>query len=78
MIEAGHPNLPISKQCTPLSISRPSFYYAPKGEAAMNLGLVRQIDKQFKETPFYGFRQMTWHLHYSKLTCLFWLGTQIV
>ena len=28
----------------------------------MNLDLMRVIDKQFLETPFYGVRQMTWHL----------------
>ena len=27
-----------------------------------NLDLMRLIDKQFLETPFYGVRQMTWHL----------------
>ena len=62
MIEPGHPSLPIGKQCALLSISRSSFYYTPKGETAMNLGLMRQIDEQFLETPFYGVRQMTWHL----------------
>jgi|GEM_PF-908110 len=28
----------------------------------MNLDLMRVIDKQFLETPFYGVSQMTWHL----------------
>jgi putative transposase len=28
----------------------------------MNLALMRVIDEQFLETPFYGVRQMTWHL----------------
>ena len=28
----------------------------------MNLDLMLLIDKQFLETPFYGVRQMTWHL----------------
>lgn len=62
MIEPGHPNLPIGKQCTLLSIARSSFYYTLKGETAMNLMLMRQVDEQFLETPFYGVRQMTWHL----------------
>jgi putative transposase len=62
MIEAGHPGLSIGRQCELLSISRSSFYYAPKGETALNLSLMRQIDKQFLEAPFYGVRQMTWHL----------------
>jgi putative transposase len=62
MIEPGHPVLPIGKQCALLSISRSSFYYTPKGETEMNLSLMRQIDEQFLETPFFGVRQMTWHL----------------
>jgi putative transposase len=62
MIEPGHPDLSIGKQCALLSISRSSFYYVPKGESEMNLALMRQIDEQFLETPFFGVRQMTWHL----------------
>jgi len=62
MIEPDHPNLPIGRQCALLSISRSSFYYTLKGETAMNLMLMRQVDEQFLETPFYGVRQMTWHL----------------
>ena len=62
MIESGLPNLSVGKQCALLSISRSSFYYEPKGESTLNLDLMRLIDKQFLETPFYGVRQMTWHL----------------
>jgi hypothetical protein len=45
-----------------LSIARSSFYYDPQGERETNLALMRPIDKQFLETPFYGVQQMTWHL----------------
>ena len=62
MIERTHPALSVGAQCRLLSISRSSFYYAPQGETAMNLDLMLLIDKQFLETPFYGVRQMTWHL----------------
>jgi len=62
MIEPNLKGLSVSKQCSLLSISRSSFYYEPKGESEMNLDLMRLIDKQFLETPFYGVRQMTWHL----------------
>ena len=62
MIEPGNPELSIGKQCQLLSISRSSIYYRPKGETAKNLALMRQIDEQFLETPFFGVRQMTWHL----------------
>ena len=62
MIEPGHPGLSVSRQCALLSISRSSFYYTPKGESEMNLALMREIDEQFLDTPFFGVRQMTWHL----------------
>nr|WP_244505176.1 IS3 family transposase [Pelagibacterium luteolum] len=62
MIEPAHPVLSIGKQCTLLSIARSSFYYTPKGETEINLALMRRIDEQFLETPFFGVRQMTWHL----------------
>jgi len=45
-----------------LSIARSSFYHAPRGETDENLALMRLIDVQFLETPFFGVRQMTWHL----------------
>ena len=62
MIEPDHPALSIGAQCSLLSISRSSFYYEPRGETEMNLALMQLIDRQFLETPFYGVRQMTWHL----------------
>ena len=62
MVEKDHPRLSITEQCRLLSILRSAFYYVPKGETALNLALMRQIDEQFLETPFYGVRQMTWHL----------------
>nr|WP_168733159.1 IS3 family transposase [Thalassobius vesicularis] len=60
MVEPTNPDLSIGKQCKLLSISRSSFHYQPKGETAMNSMLMRQIDEQFLETPFFGVRQMTW------------------
>ena len=62
MIDPGHPALSVGAQCRLLSISRSSFYYEPQGETGTNLDLMRLIDKQFLDTPFYGVRQMTWHL----------------
>lgn len=62
MVEPANPDLSIGKQCKLLSMSRSSFYYTPKGETAMNLMLMRQIDEQFLQTPFFGVWQMTWHL----------------
>jgi putative transposase len=62
MVEADHPRLSIARQCELLSIARSSFYRAPCGESEMNLALMRLIDEQFLETPWYGSRQMACHL----------------
>jgi len=62
MIEPEHPSLPVVRQCELVSISRSSFYYQPVGETTENLALMRLIDAQFLETPWYGSRQMARHL----------------
>lgn len=61
-VEAGREDLSIVRQCELLSLSRSSFYYQPVGESAENLALMRLIDAQFLETPWYGARQMVRHL----------------
>jgi len=63
MIEPKHPRLSIVRQCGLVSISRSSFYFTGKGESPLNLKLMRLIDEQFLQTPFYGSRQMTRHLN---------------
>jgi len=62
MIETEHPSLSVVRQCELVSISRSGFYYQPVGETAENLALMRLIDAQFLETPWYGSRQMARHL----------------
>ena len=62
MIDPGHGRLSIARQCSLVSISRSSFYYEGKGESRLNLNLMRLIDEQFLETPWYGSRQMARHL----------------
>jgi|TARA_B100001964_G_C14175284_1_gene573526 putative transposase len=62
MIQPDHSSLSVARQCRLLSISRSSYYHRPVGESAWNLSLMAEIDRQFLETPFYGVRQMTWHL----------------
>ncbi len=58
MILRDRPDLSLSRQCRLLSISRSSFYYAPKGESPLSLALMRRIDELFLKYPFYGSRQM--------------------
>jgi len=62
MIEPDHPEVSIMRQCALVSISRSGFYYQPAGETPLNLELMRLIDRQFLETPWYGSRQMARHL----------------
>ena len=59
MVDPQHAGLSITRQCRLVSITRSSFYYASRGESPLNLRLMRRIDEQFLETPFYGSRQMT-------------------
>jgi putative transposase len=68
MIEPGHPRLSVVRQCELVSISRSGFYYRPAGEAPLNLTLMRLIDEQFLETPWYGSRQMARHLRHDGYT----------
>lgn len=58
MIVPDRPGLSLSRQCRLLSISRSSFYYAPRGESPENLVLMRRIDEMFLRYPFFGSRQM--------------------
>jgi len=62
MIEPEHPEVSVVRQCELVSISRSGFYHRPTGETALNLELMRLIDAQFLETPWYGSRQMARHL----------------
>lgn len=52
----------ILRQCQLVGISRSAYYGPIKGENALNLTLMRLIDEQFLETPWYGSRQMMRHL----------------
>ena len=50
------------RQCQLLGVSRSTLYYQPATESEDNLHLIRQIDEQYMQTPFYGSRRMTEHL----------------
>jgi putative transposase len=59
MIELGHPKIAVTRQCVLLGIARSSAYYAPVGESAENLAMMRVLDELYTLHPFYGVRQMT-------------------
>ena len=62
MIEPGHPDLSIRRQCELLGLNRATFYYRLAPESKFNLHLMRLIDEQYTKTPFYGWPKMTAHL----------------
>jgi putative transposase len=62
LIEPDHPRLSIVRQCELVKVNRSAYYYQPAGETALNLELMRLIDEQYLETPWYGARQMARHL----------------
>ncbi len=62
LIEREHPTLSIRRQCTLLGLNRSTLYYQPATESAFNLHLMRLIDEQYLQTPFYGWPRMTAHL----------------
>jgi len=62
-IEPGHKRITIYRQCELLGLNRSSLYYKPSGETEYNEQLMKLIDKQYIETPFYGIDKMTAWLH---------------
>lgn len=61
MIDKGHANLSVEKQCDLLEISRSGFYYKPTGTSDLNLKLMRLMDEHYLEHPYKGASRMhTW------------------
>ena len=58
-IEAAHPQISVSRQCELLGLARSSFYYEPQRNDSYNELLMRLIDEQYTQAPFYGVRRMT-------------------
>jgi putative transposase len=59
LVEPAHPQLSVQRQCELLGLPRSTFYYEPATESAENLGLMRLIDEQYLQVPFYGSRRVT-------------------
>jgi putative transposase len=59
LIEPQHSSISIVRQCELLGVSRASWYYQPRGESKENVALMRLLDEQYTQTPFYGVRRMT-------------------
>jgi putative transposase len=59
LIEPEHPQISIARQCALLGVPRSTYYYRTHGESAENLHLMRLLDAQYTQTPYYGVRRMT-------------------
>ena len=59
MIDPGHTEIPIYRQCALLGLSRSSYYFRSKRDDRYNQLLMNLIDEQFTRAPFYGVPRMT-------------------
>ncbi len=59
LVEPGHPELSVRRQCELLGLSRSSLYYQPAAESAENLRLMRLLDQEYTAHPFQGSRRLT-------------------
>jgi len=59
LVDSGHPEISIRRQCELLGVNRSSWYYRPVEESAEDLQLMRLIDEQYTRTPFFGTRRMS-------------------
>ena len=59
LVERGHREISVRRQCELLGVNRSGLYYEAVGESEENLGLMRLLDEQYTRTPFYGSRKMT-------------------
>jgi putative transposase len=65
LVDPNHPHLSICRQCELLDLNRSTYYLPPAVESEQNLRLMRLIDRQYLETPFYGSRKMAESLNRS-------------
>ena len=63
MVDKNHQQLSIVKQCRLLKLNRSGYYYSPVLEPEYNLMLMKLIDQEYMNYPFFGSRQMKRHLN---------------
>jgi putative transposase len=61
-VEPGHPEISITRQCELLGLGRSVIYYQARPESIEDIEVMRLLDEQYTETPFYGYRRMTNYL----------------
>lgn len=62
MLDASFPGLSVKRQTDLLQVCRSSFYYRAVRDRPEDLSIMREIDRQYLKTPFYGSRRMRIHL----------------
>jgi putative transposase len=63
LIDAAHPELPVSRQCELLGLSRSTWYYQRRPADPGDEQFMRLIDERYLQRPFFGVRSMTTHLN---------------
>lgn len=59
LIDRTDEQLSLRRQCRLLEVHRSGLYYRPQPESTENLALLRLLDEQYYQTPFYGARRLT-------------------
>ena len=59
LINENDSSFSVCRQCELLGVNRSNLYYKVAGEKEQNLELMRLLDKQYTDTPYYGSRKMT-------------------
>ena len=59
LVDAGHAQLSVRRQCALLGLNRASFYYEAATETEESLRLMQQLDAEYTRHPFYGSRKLT-------------------
>ncbi len=58
LVDKGHCRLSVTRQYNLLGIHRSGLYYQPCFESQENLDIMRLLDEQYYQTPFYGVRRL--------------------
>ena len=62
MMDRGNASVSVARQCELLGLNRSTLYYRERPPGGEDLEMMRLLDEQYTETPFYGYRRMTLHL----------------
>jgi putative transposase len=62
-VEPNNKKITVYRQCELLGLNRSSLYYKPRGDTEYNEMLMKLIDRQYIDTPFYGIDKMTEYLY---------------